>query len=57
MSESAYVPNYTLMCLCLASECRALASAADVPTSELRTRFLRMAGAWTELANESHVLH
>ena len=57
MSEAEYVPNYTLMCLRLAAECRTLASAADIPSSDLRTRFLRMASMWAELADEPHVLH
>ena len=52
MSELERAPDYTVMCLRLAAE-----AAADVPTGELRTRFLRMATMWTELAAERHVLH
>jgi hypothetical protein len=55
MSESNYVPNYTLLCLRLAAECRNLA--VDVPESDLRARFLHMASMWTELADQPRVLH
>jgi hypothetical protein len=34
----------------MAAECRNLAE--DVPTPELRKRFLHMAGTWTELADQ-----
>lgn len=55
MSDSHYVQKYALMCMRLAAECRALA--ADVPEPDLRARFLRMAGMWTELAAQPRVLH
>jgi hypothetical protein len=50
VSESNRVQKYTLLCLRMAAECRNLAE--DVPTSELRARFLHMAGTWTELADQ-----
>lgn len=50
MSESNRVQKYTLLCLRMAAECRNLAE--DVPTPELRARFLHMAGTWTELADQ-----
>ena len=50
MSESNRVQKYTLLCLRVAAECRSLAE--DVPTSELRARFLHMAGIWAELADQ-----
>jgi hypothetical protein len=55
VSDSHYVQKYALMCMRLAAECRALA--ADVPEPDLRARFLRMAGMWTELAAQPRVLH
>jgi hypothetical protein len=48
MSEFS-VKNYALICMRFAAECRGLA--ADVPEPDLRAHFLRMAGAWTELAD------
>jgi hypothetical protein len=48
VSDSKYLQKYTLTCLRLAAECRNLA--ADVPASNLKAHFLRMAGLWTELA-------
>jgi hypothetical protein len=50
VSESNRVQKYTLLCLRMAAECRNLAE--DVPTPELRGRFLHMAGTWTELADQ-----
>jgi hypothetical protein len=47
--------KYALMCRCFAEECRGLA--ADVSEPDLRERFLRMAGAWTKLADQARVLH
>jgi hypothetical protein len=49
------VQKYVLMCLRLAAECRGLA--AEVPESDLRARFLRLASMWTELADQPRVLH
>jgi hypothetical protein len=49
------VQKYALMCRRFAEECRGLA--ADVPEPDLRARFLRMASTWTELADQSRVLH
>ena len=49
------VQKYALLCMRLAAECRGLA--ADVPESDLRTHFRRMASMWTELADQSLVLH
>jgi len=54
MSE-VNVQKYALMCRRLAEECRVLA--ADVPEPDLRAHFLRMASTWTELADQSRVLH
>jgi hypothetical protein len=54
MSEAG-VRKYALMCMRFAAECRSLA--ADVPEPDLRAQFLRMAGAWTELADMPRVLH
>jgi hypothetical protein len=48
--EPNYTQKHALMCLRLAAECRKLA--ADVPTSELRAHFLRMASMWAELADQ-----
>ncbi len=48
MSESKYLQKYALTCLRLAAECRDLAT--NVPASNLKAHFLRMAGLWTELA-------
>jgi hypothetical protein len=50
VSESNRVQKYTLLCLRVAAECRNLAE--DVPTPELRARFLHMADTWTELADQ-----
>jgi hypothetical protein len=50
VSESNYTQKHALMCLRLAAECRKLA--ADVPASNLRAHFLRMASLWTELADQ-----
>ncbi len=47
--------KYALLCMRLAAECRGLA--ADVPEPDLAVHFLRMASAWTELADEPRVLH
>jgi hypothetical protein len=47
--------KYELLCLRLAADCRNLA--AEVPEPDLRARFLRMAGMWTELAVQPRVLH
>jgi hypothetical protein len=55
MSELSYVQNFALTCLRLAAECRALA--ADAPEPDLRARFLHMASMWTELADQTPVLH
>jgi hypothetical protein len=55
VSDSNNVQKYALMCIRLAAECRALA--ADVPEPDLRASFLRMAGLWTELADQPRVLH
>jgi hypothetical protein len=49
------VQKYALMCRRLEAECRGLA--VDVPEPDLRAHFLRMARAWTELADQSRVLH
>jgi hypothetical protein len=49
------VQKYALMCERLAAECRGLA--ADVPEPDLRAHFLRMASSWTELADQTRVLH
>jgi hypothetical protein len=49
------VQQYALMCKRLAAECRGLA--ADVPEPDLRAHFLRMASSWTELADQTRVLH
>jgi hypothetical protein len=49
------VQKYALACMRFAAECRGLA--ADVPEPDLRAHFLRVAGAWTELANMPRVLH
>ena len=49
------VQKYSLLCRRLAAECSDLA--ADVPEPDLRAQFLRMAGAWTELADMPRVLH
>jgi hypothetical protein len=54
MSEFS-VKNYALICMRFAAECRGLA--ADVPEPDLRAHFLRMAGAWTELADMPRTLH
>jgi hypothetical protein len=54
MSEFS-VQKYALLCLRLAAECRGLA--ADIPEPDLRTHFIRMASMWTELADQSLVLH
>ena len=54
MSEFS-VKNYALICMRFAAECRGLA--ADVPEPDLRAQFLRMAGAWTELADMPRTLH
>jgi hypothetical protein len=54
MSEFG-VKKYALMCMRFAAECRGLA--ADVPEPDLRAHFLRMAGAWTELADMPRTLH
>jgi hypothetical protein len=44
------VQKYALLCMRLAAECRGLA--ADVPESDPRTHFRRMASMWTELADQ-----
>jgi hypothetical protein len=49
------VQKYALMCRRLAAECRGLA--VDVPEPDLRAHFLRIASAWTELADQPRVLH
>lgn len=49
------IQKYALMRTRLATECRALA--ADAPGPDLRAHFLRMASIWTELADQSRVLH
>ena len=49
------VQKYALLCMRLAAECRGLA--ADVPGSDLRVHFLRMASIWTELAYQPRILH
>jgi hypothetical protein len=49
------VLKFPLMCMRLAAECRGLA--ADVPEPDLRAHFLRLAGLWTELADQPRVLH
>ena len=49
------VQKYALLCMRLAAECRGLA--ADVPEPDLRTHFRPMASMWTELADQSLVLH
>jgi hypothetical protein len=49
------VKKYELLCMRLAAECRGLA--ADVPEPGLRAHFIRMAGMWTELADQPRVLH
>jgi hypothetical protein len=49
------VQKYAPMCKRLAAECRGLA--ADVPEPDLRAHFLRMASSWTELADQTRVLH
>ena len=49
------VQKYALACMRFAAECRGLA--ADVPEPDLRAHFLRMAGAWTELADMPRTLH
>jgi hypothetical protein len=50
------VQKYALLCMRLAAECRGLA--ADVPEPGLiRAHFIRMAGMWTELADQPRVLH
>ena len=49
------VQKYALMCMRLAAECGGLA--ADVPEPDLRAHFLRMASAWTVLADQLRVLH
>ena len=54
MSEF-HVQKYALMCTRLAAECESLAE--DVPEPDLRVHFLRMACAWTELADQPRVLH
>jgi hypothetical protein len=53
--SSNYVQKYALMCLRLAAECRDLAK--NVPDPGLRAHFLRVAGMWTELADQAGVLH
>jgi hypothetical protein len=50
MSDSNDVPNFALICLRLAAECRALA--ADAPEPELRAHFLHTASMWTALADQ-----
>jgi hypothetical protein len=50
VSESNRIQKYTLLCLRVAAEFRKLAE--DVPTPELRARFLHMASTWTELADQ-----
>jgi hypothetical protein len=55
MSKSRKVQKYELMCLRLAAECRGLA--AEFPELGLRAHFLRLASKWTELADQSRVLH
>jgi hypothetical protein len=54
MSEFTF-QKYALMCMRLAAECRGLA--ADVPEPDLKAHFLHMAGMWTELADQPHILH
>jgi hypothetical protein len=49
------VKKYELLCMRLAAECRGLA--ADVPEPGLRAHFTRMAGMWTELADQPRVWH
>jgi hypothetical protein len=49
------VHKYALLCMRLAAEFRGLA--ADVPEPGLRAHFIRMASMWTELADQSLVLH
>jgi len=49
------VRKYALLCMRLAAECRGLA--ADAREPDLAVHFLRMARAWTELAEEPRVLH
>jgi hypothetical protein len=49
------VQEYALLCLRLAAECRGLA--ADAPEPSLRAHFIRLAGMWTELADQPRVLH
>jgi hypothetical protein len=53
--SSRYVQKYALLCLRLAAECRGLG--ADAPDPELRAHFHRIAGMWTELADQAYVLH
>jgi hypothetical protein len=55
MSDSSHVPNFALICLRLAAECRALG--ADAPEPELRARFVHMASMWTALADQPLVQH
>jgi hypothetical protein len=50
-----HVQKYALLCLRLAEECRGLA--VDTPEHDLAAHFLRMASAWTELADQPRVLH
>jgi len=49
------VQEYALLCMRLAADCRGLA--AGIPESDLRTHYRRMASMWTELADQSLVLH
>jgi hypothetical protein len=55
MSEFNIQKKIAVMCLRFAAECRGLAE--DVPEPDLRAQFLRMAGSWTELADQPRVLH
>jgi hypothetical protein len=54
-SAAMFEPNYVLMCLRLAADCRNFA--ADVPEPDLRVHFLHMASMWVELADQPRVLH
>lgn len=50
MPEPKFSRNHDLECLRLAAECRQLAQ--DVANSALQSHFLRMAEAWTTLAQQ-----